>query len=456
MRIIPIINARLEKQHACKGGNVAQNSAYLYLSALNTGFDSVSFRAVAEGMSPKKFKKLAPYMVDLYTGGPFVTEDMLKKMKKRGLFRGTISAVIKKLRPYKEKYLEPIEYKVFEIMEVEATKHPESTINEVFNSLYFKSLKRIEKAQKPLFDHIKSLGGELPEEYAQQFADYMREVVDKQVKGEPILRKFSRKEFTYKLTKLSNNVTDNQLKSQIKTLINGISGKHYRNFFERMIIKLFWGNKKTEFDTVEKVKLIRDLEKSATSKGYKKIARLCEDNINMLKGIPVYIPFSNKAFVYDIGKLLEDLPEMRAKSEILSTAKSLPNSLTSTDALVLKFKDSEPDIIGERLFNPSLVSLEHLSPQSKGGKTNIKNCALARRGPNSRRGNEPFYITLQRYPKKNQQKYANRLTALVKRGLMNPYDALSQIQQIEYEGRITLKKDKLLRFIRECERSGEI
>lgn len=445
MRIIPIINTDI-KYKSCKGGNVAQNSAYLYLSALNSGIDTVSFKAVASGMSPKAFKKLAPYMVDFYTGQAFVTDNMLNKMKKRGLFKGSISEVVKKLRPYKDKYLEPIELAVFETLEVEATKHPELTINDVFNSLYFKSLKRIEKLQRPLLEHIKALGEELPDDYARNFAEYM-ETVDKQIKGEPIVRTFSRKEFVYKLKKLSNNVKDIRLKSQIKTLVNGISGKHYQNFFERMIIKLFWGDYKTEFDVVEKVKLIRELEKTATAKGYKRIARLCEDNINMLKGVPVYIPFSNKAFTYNVVGILEGLPEIRAKQEILSTASALPNSFTSTDALILKFKDSEPDIIGDRLFNPSLVSVEHLHPQSEGGPTVIANCALARRGPNSRRGSEPLYLTLQKYPRKNQQKYVNRLTALVKKGLMNADDALAQIKTIEEEGHITLRKDKLLKFI---------
>ena len=447
MRIIPIINTRLEHK-SCKGGNVAQNSAYLYLSALSSGVDTVSFGSVAAGMSPKKFKKLAPYMVCMYTAGDMLTNAQLNKMKRRGLFRGEISKVVKKLRPYKDKYLEPVELAVFDIMEIEATKHPELTVNEIFNNLYFKSLKQIEKEQKPLFDHIKALGGELPDEYARKFVEYM-EIVDKQIKGEPIIRKFSRKEFAYKLTKLSNNVTDYRMKLQIKNLVNGVSGKQNKNLFETMIIKLFWGDYKTEFDTIEKVKLLRELEKTATSKGYKKIAHLCEDNINMLKGVPVYIPFSNKAFTYDITRMLNNLPDSRAKQEILATARALPNSTSSTDALILKFKDVEPDLIGERLFSPSLVSIEHLHPQSEGGPTVIANCALARRGPNSKLGNAPLNIKLEKYPRKNQQKYVNRLTVLVQKGFMNADDALAQINQIEAEGQIRLNKTRLLNLMEE-------
>lgn len=443
MRIIPIINTEV-KLRSYKGGNVAQNSAYLYLNVLNLGYDSFSFKAAKAGMSPKDFKKLAPYMVDLYSGSDLLTNDQLNKMIRRGFFKGEISAVIKKIKPYTKKYLEPIEYAVFEIMEKEAGKNPTISINELFNSLYYRSLKQVEKAQKPLFEHMKAIGAELPYEYAEKFADYMK-IVDKKIAGEPIVKEFSQKEFIYKLTKLSNNVTDSHLKSQIKVIIKEFN-KNKADLAKKFRKNLFIRDNRPVFNTAKKIKALSELEETALSKGYKRIAHLCEDNINMLKGLPVYVPFSNKAFTYDITQILENLPDMRAKREILSSAIALPNSMSSMDALILKFKDSQPDIIGERLFNPSLVSVEHLKPQSEGGLTNIKNCALARRGPNSRRGSEPLYLTLQRYPYKNQQKYVNRLTVLVKIGLINAEDALGQIETIEREGLIQLNKTKLLKL----------
>lgn len=448
MRIIPIINT--DKNNACKGGNVAQNSAYIYLSVLNKPIiDTVCFGAVQQGMSPKAFKKLYRYMVDLYSAGDMLSDAMLNKMKKRGFFKGNISQVVAKLRPYKEKYLEPIEFQVFELIEKEAVKNPDITMPELFNGLFFKSLKEIEKVQKPLFDHMKALGGELPSEYAQKFAEYMA-IVDKKVKGEPIHREFSKKEFIYKLTKLSNGVTDNGLKTQIKNVIACLEGNAQESKIKRIFKRLFHiKSDNPQLTDALRIKMLDELMEMASSKGHKRIARLCDDSIKMLNGVPVYVPFSNKAFTYDITKILNDLPDTRAKVEILATSRALPNSASSIDALILKFRDSEANLIGDRLFSPSLVSVEHLLPQSEGGATTIANCALARRGPNSKRGSEPLYITLQKYPKKHQQKYVNRLTILVKRGLMHPADALAQIETIERLGHITLNKSKLMKIIQE-------
>ncbi|MBO7672515.1 hypothetical protein J6S88_03810 [bacterium] len=449
MKIIPIINTEI-KNNACKGGNVSQNSAYIYLSVLNKPIiDTVCFGVAPQGMSAKSFKKLYRYMVDLYSAGDMLSDAMLNKMKKRGFFKGSISEVVSKLRPYKEKYLEPMELKVFEVIEKEACKTPDITITELFNGLFYKSLKEIEHEQKPLFDHMRALGGELPADYAKKFAEYMA-IVDKKVKGEPIQREFSKKEFIYKLTKLANGVTDNSLKTMIKNVIACFEGNVQENKIKQIFRRLFHMKPDNpQLTDALKVKMLDELMETASSKGHKRIARLCDDSIKMLSGVPVYVPFSNKAFTYDITKILNDLPETRAKIEIMATARALPNSASSIDALILKFRDSEPNLIGDRLFSPSLVSVEHLLPQSEGGATNIANCALARRGPNSRRGSEPLHITLQKFPKKNQQKYVNRLIMLVKRGLMHPEDALAQIETIEQLGHISLNKSKLLRIIQE-------
>lgn len=51
---------------------------------------------------------------------------------------------------------------------------------------------------------------------------------------------------------------------------------------------------------------------------------------------------------------------------------------------------------GDRL-NPKNVSLEHLLPRSKGGKTSLDNLVLASKEKNQKRGNQPIskYINLE-------------------------------------------------------------
>ena len=75
----------------------------------------------------------------------------------------------------------------------------------------------------------------------------------------------------------------------------------------------------------------------------------------------------------------------------------------------------------------------------------MANCALVRKGENSKRGSEPLWITLNKYPAKNPQKYLNHLTRLVNKKKVPYDDALAQIQTIEREGRITLNKTALVK-----------
>lgn len=122
---------------------------------------------------------------------------------------------------------------------------------------------------------------------------------------------------------------------------------------------------------------------------------------------------------------------------------SLPTSSRSADALILKFRDSDPDIIGDRLFNPAMVSIEHLKPKSEGGTNSIANCALAKKQINSYRQSKPLWQILQLYPLKNQQKYVDNLAKLVNRGNMSYEDAIAQVETIEREGHIILDKSKI-------------
>ena len=129
---------------------------------------------------------------------------------------------------------------------------------------------------------------------------------------------------------------------------------------------------------------------------------------------------------------------------MLQLASELPTSRKSADALILKLKDADPNIIGDRLLTPSLVSIEHLHPHSLGGADTMANCALARKRPNELRGNEALWITLQKYDPKNQQKYAEGVVKLQKRGKVPYEDALAHYETIEKlsHGRVDLSAQK--------------
>lgn len=56
-------------------------------------------------------------------------------------------------------------------------------------------------------------------------------------------------------------------------------------------------------------------------------------------------------------------------------------------------------------LNPKNVSLEHLKPHSKGGKTTLYNLVLATKENNSKRGNQPISQYLDLF---NMQRYLNQ------------------------------------------------
>lgn len=424
-------------------------------------YDSISFTSTSP-MSIKDFKKLGAYMTCLYSGERMLTSNQLTKMKKRGFFQGPISEVVRKLKPYENKYLEPIEKEVFKRIEQAAKETPDIDLPQLFKNWYKTTRTNFRQIQKPKFDAIKTLGAELPQEYVQPFFKFM-ETIDKKLYDQPIKQEFSLKEFSYKITKIIEKMSDGNLKNRMQKLLDmlhneNMTGKKplspsfVKQVFDFKNVKstgrksILYEKSYKQYETNKdavRIAIIEKMRETADLKGYKKLEKLCAENIGMLEGIPVHVAFSNKAFVYDLDKLLEKMPDKELKQKMMDIAMNLPTSSRNADALILKFRDADPNIIGDRLFNPSLVSIEHLLPRSKGGPSTIANVALAKKQINSDLQNYPLWQKLQTYPLKNQQKYVNNLAKLVARGKMKYEDAIAQIQTIEREGHITLDKSRV-------------
>ena len=425
-------------------------------------YDSVNFTGKS-AMSIKDFKKLGSYMTCLYTGEKMLTSNQLTKMKKRGFFEGPIIDVVRKLTPYENKYLEPIEKEVFQRIKEAAKDTPDIDLPQLFKNWYRTTRTNFRRIQKPKFDSIKALGAQLPQEYIQPFFEFMQ-TIDKKLYDQPIKRPFSIYEFSYKLTKIIDKMSDDNLKNRMQHLLDmlnneslnsdkkPLSSAFVKQVFDFKNVKapgkktLYYEKKYKQYETNKnavRIAIIEKMRETAALKGYKKLEKMCEENIGMLEGIPVHVAFSNKAFVYDLDKLLEKMPDKELKQKMMDIAMNLPTSSRNADALILKFRDADPNIIGDRLFNPSLVSIEHLLPRSKGGPSTIANVALAKKQINSDLQNYPLWQKLQTYPLKNQQKYVNNLAKLVARGKMKYEDAIAQIQTIEREGHITLDKSRV-------------
>ena len=457
MKILPI---NIFNTHTKKIENY-QNDYSPNKLLIKPQYDSISFTSTSP-MSIKDFKKLGAYMTCLYSGERMLTSNQLTKMKKRGFFQGPISEVVRKLKPYENKYLEPIEKEVFKRIEQAAKETPDIDLPQLFKNWYKTTRTNFRQIQKPKFDAIKTLGAELPQEYVQPFFKFM-ETIDKKLYDQPIKQEFSLKEFSYKITKIIEKMSDGNLKNRMQKLLDmlhneNMTGKKplspsfVKQVFDFKNVKstgrksILYEKSYKQYETNKdavRIAILEKMRETADLKGYKKLEKLCAENIGMLEDIPVHVAFSNKAFVYDLDKLLEKIPDKELKQKMMDIAMNLPTSSRNADALILKFRDADPNIIGDRLFNPSLVSIEHLLPRSKGGPSTIANVALAKKQINSDLQNYPLWQKLQTYPLKNQQKYVNNLAKLVARGKMKYEDAIAQIQTIEREGHITLDKSRV-------------
>ena len=461
MKILPVIFYRPQNTQRADF-NKNQYDSYLNRVPIQ---DVVSFSAKAP-MSGKEFaRKYGKFMTCLYTGDPMLPSNELSKMKKRGFFKGPIKEVIHKTKPYSKMFIEPnsTEQEVYRRIERAAQEEPNITLTELFQSWYKGTRSQFRREQKPYFDEIKTLGAQLPPEYTERFYKFM-EATDRKLYDEPVLQKFSLKEFKYKIEKTLEKTTDLNLKNRVSNLLNILSHESFANdkanLSPEMIKKIFdFKNIKVPYKKSQyydkylkgyetdkpmvQIKILENMKTLFGLKGYKKLERLCDDSINKILGKPVRVPFSNKSFLYDLdNKVLKDLPDQRLKAKILTTAKMLPSSAQSADALIFKLHDAYADLIGDRLFNPALFSIEHLHPASKGGADDMINCALAKRWINTMRGNEDLDKFIIGFDIKNQYKYAENLVKLNHKKKVMPSDAIGQLETIEREGHIDLSKYK--------------
>lgn len=455
MRILPVNLFRIRN---------IQNFEVVALPRLKPiPYDSVNFSARTP-MSAKTFSKLGKYLVDFYTGLPMLESKQLAKMKQRGFFTGPIRDVVHKLKPYyKDQIFEKVEGEVFERIMKAAESNPNMDLTSLFNTWYIAARKNLRKIQKPTFDKIKELGAQLPPDKMQKFYEFMART-DRMLYDEPVLKKFSHKDFMYKMEKFIYKLPEgSQIQQRIGKLLRQLQELHnVQGEVPEKLVKEIYDFKNMRVEGKKgayyakhlkplehdkealMLKLINDIGILAEKNGYKKIHTLCQANMDMLNRIPVRIPFSNKAFKYDLSEILSGLQDTELKQQMLQLASALPTSRKSADALILKLKDADPNIIGDRLLTPSLVSIEHLHPHSLGGADTMANCALARKRPNELRGNEALWITLQKYDPRNQQKYAEGVVKLQKHGKIPYEDALEHFETIEKlsRGRVDLSAQK--------------
>lgn len=344
----------------------------------------------------------------IYSGITMIDPKQLTKMQKSGLFYKTAKEVLVELDKHPNSFI-GMEKRFIELLRIRSDMHPEMTIKDILNEVRPIYARRLRKEQYPVFQELIELSHQLPKEY-RKGCDILMEDTKRKLYDRPVIVPFSSYEFKYKLAKIRDDIA------------NGGDRKS-----KKVMTKLIKESKRlannTNDSTIEKQKeVIRFMEivlRKSVLKDNFQLQKLLEDSKSRLNQEQIYTPFSRKSFIYDLAKLLADLPDEKLYEKFLITAQKLPTSQESFSAYVMKLAHEQPDKIGHRLIWPSLASVEHLLPRSDGGPDLMSNFAGATTRENSTRKSIKFVQQLKARPDtpKYCQMYVDRLIELYHQGV---------------------------------------
>ena len=366
----------------------------------------VSFSSIGNS---SKLRTLFSYGLPcMYSGIPMIDPKVLTKMLKNQTFSRPAAQVLEVLEPYKESFT-GIEAKVLEIIKERAKVNPDKNIQEILKDVEPVYKRRLRKKQAPIFHELTEAAYALPVQYQNQFKKLMCET-DKKLNERPIIIPFSSYEFRYKLSKIREDIVKGE-DIKAKKVIN------------KLIKESKWLANSTNPKTIENQKQIVNfldvILKKSVLKNNEQLKNLIEVSKSRLTREEIIIPFSRKAFIYDLAKIINDLPDKKLQEKLITIAQKLPTSQESLSAYVLKTAAEPPDKIGHRLLWPSLASVEHIFPRSCGGADVLSNFGGATTRTNSNRKNIDFLTHLKLHPeaRENCQKYLDRLIDLYHEGI---------------------------------------
>ena len=392
------------KQYSEKCGGTKNSDENLCLPPLY--YPTTTFMGMANS---GKLKLLFSYGLPcMYSGIEMIDPKKVQKLLRLNAFNNNISEVLKKTEPF-EKSLLGIEKDVYNILKEQAKKNPDITVQDTLKNLapYYNSLLR--KMQAPIFHKLIVLAKGLPEEERYRFRQLMQETRDK-LANRPILMPFSTSEFKYKLSKIKDDIENS----------NNIKAKKVLRKLTQEANKLPEKNsKKRSKKQQEIVNFMQIVLNTSILKEHEALQNLLDNAKRRLNGEKIETPFNRKSFIYDLAKLLEEIPDIELKDDMLKIASHLPTSRECISAYVMKFAPESSEKIIYRLLWPSMASVEHIFPRSCGGIDDLSNYGGACTRENSDRKSISFLEQLKRKPKTKIfcQRYVDRLIELVHQGI---------------------------------------
>ena len=147
--------------------------------------------------------------------------------------------------------------------------------------------------------------------------------------------------------------------------------------------------------------------------------------------------FKRKTLLTSLDEIIPEPYEKTIFEQMKDRALYLPTSSTSPNAFVVKYADRSHDEIAKRLLRASEATIEHILPDSKGGKNSIANFLLVSSKGNSLRENIPLVKFIQRFPNIPElcQKYVEEIIKAIYNG------ELKRNETYPYKIQRTLEKE---------------
>lgn len=140
--------------------------------------------------------------------------------------------------------------------------------------------------------------------------------------------------------------------------------------------------------------------------------------------------FKRKDVIDEFNEFAQSIKDKNLKKRLQKIILKLPTSETSENAFIVKYSTRSSEEIGMKLYRNNFATMEHIIPESRGGKIVIWECAE----DNSARGDLPVIQQLKSNPemRTNLQKHIDRLIEIHNIDFNNPSDKTKRNMLKEY------------------------
>ena len=349
----------------------------------------------------------------IYSGIPMIDPKHVSRLIKSGAFDRPSKEVVDILSKYKECY-SGMEERIMGILSARSKIHPNENIKQLLSEIEPVFRRDLRKKQSGIFRNLQEYFSKLPREYQDKFSLLMKET-DKRLNERPILIPFSSYEFKYKLSKIKDGiVNENDIKA--KKVMNKLikESKHLSNIT----------NSSTIDNQIKVVGMLDWILKKSVLRNNTELKELIGISKARLNNKEIIAPFSRKSFLYDLGRIIDDLPDDNMHEKIINEAFKLPTSNEDFSAYMVKVSGENSEKIASRILWPYLASVEHIFPKSEGGADVMANFAGATTRENSIRKSIDFTEQMKLRPNTPYycQKYVNKLIDLYHEGIFSKFN----------------------------------